>query len=114
MKKNIVIVALLALSATACTTRPVTLYQWDAYQPQVYEFLKGKDQGKQIDELEKGQQVILSKGGKLPPGYRAHLGMLYANAGNDEQAVKYLEAEKQAFPESADYVDFLLKKQKKQ
>lgn len=89
------------------------LYQWDGYQPQVYEYFKGKTSPQeQIDALEKALQTIRAKGNTPPPGFHAHLGMLYASVGNDQRAQQELQAEEQAFPESSTYMDFLLKKSK--
>ena len=48
-----------------------------------------------------------------PPGFHAHLGMLYALAGKQDQVAVEFETEKKLFPESAAYMDFLLKKSKK-
>lgn len=36
--------------------------------------------------------------------------MLYAELGNGEQAMQAFQAEKDSFPESAPYMDFLMKK----
>lgn len=100
---------------SACATGPKTLYQWESYQPEVYEYLKGDgaDAQKQIAVLEEGLQKIRAKGNQEPPGYHAHLGMLYANAGKTDQMVQEFEAEKKLFPESAPYLDFLTSKLKK-
>lgn len=98
---------------TGCATNVSTppLYQWNGYQPQVYEYFKGqKSPQEQIDALEKARQEILAKGNRLPPGFHAHLGMLYASVGQGDQAQAELQAEKQSFPESSTYMDFLLKK----
>ena len=38
-----------------------------------------------------------------------HLALLYAKTGDDANARKHLEAERAKFPESAAYVEFLLK-----
>lgn len=97
----------------ACAQAPKTLYQWEGYQPQVYEHFKGQSPQQQITELEKGLERIAAKGNVPPPGYRAHLGMLYAETGRDDLALQQLQAEKAAFPESAVYIDFLLKKYQK-
>ena len=103
--------ALLAGCAHTATTPP--LYQWDGYQPQVYEYFKAqRNPEDQIDALEKALQQILAKGSLPPPGFHAHLGMLYASVGKDQQAQHELEAEKRAFPESSTYMDFLLNKSK--
>lgn len=48
-----------------------------------------------------------------PPGFHAHLGMLYAQQGQDDQALQALLTEKTLFPESTTYIDFLLAKIKK-
>jgi len=73
----------------------------------VYEYFKGKTSPQeQIDALEKALQEIRAKGNKPPPGFHAHLGMLYASVGNGQQAVQEFQAEKDLFPESAAYMDF--------
>ena len=41
-----------------CQTAPKTLYQWTAYQPQVYQHLKGESPLQQIDALEKDLQLM--------------------------------------------------------
>jgi hypothetical protein len=105
-----------AILATGCAAnRPAPLYQWDGYQPQVYEYFKGQTSPQeQIDALEKSLQTIRAKGNTPPPGFHAHLGMLYASTGKDQQARDEFLAEQQSFPESSTYMDFLLKKFKQQ
>lgn len=77
----------------------------------MYEYFKGQQAPQQqIDALEKALQEIRAKGHTPPPGFHAHLGMLYASVGNEQQAEQELQAEKQLFPESASYMDFLMKK----
>lgn len=99
---------LLGGCATQQTTRP--LYGWDGYEPQVYEYLKGQSSPEtQISALEQSLQQIRGKGERPPPGFHAHLGALYASAGKRQQATQELLAEKEAFPESSAYMDFLLK-----
>ena len=114
MKKGSLALAL-ALSAvlTGCATAPKTLYQWDGYQPQVYQYLKGESPVQQIAEMEKSLALISAKGNSVPPGFHAHLGMLYSIAGKSDQVATQFEDEKKLFPESAAYMDFLLGKLKK-
>ncbi|MEX3953036.1 DUF4810 domain-containing protein [Paraburkholderia sp. EG287B] len=105
--------ATLLLAGCANTTPP--LYQWSGYQPGVYDYLKGeKAPQQQIDALEKSLQEIRAKGNTPPPGFHAQLGLLYANVGNDTQAMQEFDAEKHLFPESSTYMDFLMKKPKQQ
>lgn len=103
----------LALSATACAApRQAPLYQWGAYPGAVYAYLKGANAelASQILELEALVQKNAASGAATPPGLHAHLGLLYAKAGDDASAARHLQAEKQLFPEAAPYMDYLLKK----
>ncbi|MDC8757751.1 DUF4810 domain-containing protein [Janthinobacterium fluminis] len=113
--KRIAIAAAMLASVvlTGCQTAQKSMYQWDAYQPQVYQHFKGESPDQQIAALEKDLQSMDAKGTVPPPGYHAHLGMLYALAGKDGQVAPQFEAEKKLFPESSAYMDFLLKKSKK-
>jgi hypothetical protein len=108
---------LLALAAaaflTGCASPPKTLYGWDGYQPQVYQHFKGESPEQQIAEMEKALQTISARGASVPPGFHAHLGMLYSITGKQDQMVTQFEDEKKLFPESAAYMDFLLAKVKK-
>jgi hypothetical protein len=109
----IALVVALGAVLAGCHTAPKTLYQWEGYQPQVYQHFKGESPDQQIAVLEKDLQAISAKGNTPPPGYHAHLGMLYAISGKDGLVAPQFEAEKKLFPESAAYMDFLLKKNKK-
>lgn len=107
-------VALLAvLCLGGCVSRPEPLYYWGNYPGQVYGHLKG-DAGpeEQIQALEADLEKARAKGKALPPGYQAHLAMLYGKTGRTDRMVAELEAEKAQFPESATFMDFLLKKLK--
>ena len=96
---------------TGCATQTASLYQWDGYQPQVYEYLKGQTSpNEQITALETAREKIFAKDKTLPPGFRAHLGMLYASVGKSAEARRQLTEEKERFPESSAYMDFLLSK----
>lgn len=106
---------LLTLLAVAClggcATRQEPLYHWGGYQGQVYGHLTGdKGPEEQIETLEAEAEKARAQGKALPPGYRAHLAMLYGQTGRSEQMRSGLEAEKAQFPESATFMDFLLQK----
>lgn len=92
---------------------PKTLYQWESYQPEVYEYFKGEEPKEaQAEALERDLQKIKSTGKTPPPGYHAHLGLLYLSMGKDDQMVQQFRTEKVLFPESTPYMDFLLKNAK--
>lgn len=108
--------ALCLLAALAGCAGPKQLYSWNGYQPQVYAHLKSDGKSspeEQILNLEKGLQEANAKGAKVPPGYHAHLGLLYLNTGRTDQAVAAWNQEKALFPESAKYIDFLINNMKK-
>jgi len=110
------IFALTALSSTVllagCVQNQPPIYQWEGYQSQVYSYFKGDSKEAQITALEEGLQKIQAKNGAVPPGYHAQLGMLYMETGKGDQMAREFEAEKASFPESAQYMDFLLKNAK--
>lgn len=89
-------------------TKP--LYMWDTFPKQQYASLlhEGAAPQEQIRTLEAQQEKSRTTNEALPPGFRAHLGMLYLNVGNPDQARQMWLAEKDAFPESAPYMDQLL------
>ncbi|MCQ4144001.1 MULTISPECIES: DUF4810 domain-containing protein [Vogesella] len=106
---------LLAAVMSGCANQPKPLYHWGPYQPQVYEYFKGDGAGEQaqIAALEENIQQARAKGEALPPGYHAHLGLLYSKAGKEDQVKQQFETEKALFPESSSFMDFLLRKFKK-
>jgi hypothetical protein len=116
MTSKLIKPAALALAACfalgGCQTAPKTMYQWGGYQPQVYQHFKGESPEQQIAAMEKDLQAITAQGNTPPPGFHAHLGMLYALVGKQDRVVAQFEDEKKLFPESAAYMDFLLKTKK--
>ncbi|MDR0780697.1 MAG: DUF4810 domain-containing protein [Pseudomonadales bacterium] len=100
--------ALASLLLTSCVAPPRSLYQWENYQPQLYEYFKGGSIEAQVAELERGLVVIRAKNALPPPGYHAQLGLLYSSLGKEDQMVQEFQTEKSLFPEAAPYMDFLL------
>ena len=94
----------------ACAHQPTTLYQWGSYQEQVYRHFQGEGPAKQIQDLEQDLQKMQSANRPAPPGFRAYLGMLYAEAGDDAKAHENLVAEQRQYPEAKPYIGLLLKK----
>lgn len=64
----------------------------------------------QIKALDAHAEKARAANAALPPGFRAHLGMLHLEGGNASRARELWQAEKVAFPESALYIDQLLKR----
>jgi hypothetical protein len=101
------------LGLTGCAQRgPAPLYLWENFARQQYEVLLGNGvaQSDQILALQAHVEKARATNAALPPGLRAHLGLLQLNAGNPGQARDLWAAERQAFPESAPYMDQMLKR----
>jgi hypothetical protein len=84
------------------------LYSWGNYESQVYAYLNGESREAQLATLERDLERIEARGMQVPPGFYAHLGLLYSETGNDAMAILYFQTEKIRFPEAAAYMNFLL------
>jgi hypothetical protein len=106
--------AALCAALVGCGHAPRPLYHWDGFQGQLYEHFKSQGSGPddQLRAMDAQAQKARAAGAALPPGFRAHMAMLYLRLGRDDEARAQLEAEKLSFPESAPYMDFLLKNMK--
>lgn len=105
------ILLLLAVAMVAGCERKHLHYAWGSYEDQIYAMYS--DTGKvpveqQIEELERDYQVARSENRPVPPGYHAYLGYLYYQIGKVDQSLQSFETEKQLFPESKKYMDFLI------
>ncbi|MCB5206838.1 DUF4810 domain-containing protein [Methylovorus mays] len=96
-----------------CATEPKTLYGWGGYQAQLNHYFKADSAPEQqIGELEAELAKMQVKGQKPPPGYLAHIGFLYASIGNAGKSAEAFNNEKKQFPESAVFMDLMLKRLK--
>lgn len=104
----------ITLVITGCAAPKPTLYQWGSYQDQVYAMYHGETSGgspeKQIAKLEEDYQKARSTNKAVPPGYHAHLGLLYFQKGDLDTALTQFQTERGLFPESATYMDRLISK----
>ncbi|NCN42100.1 DUF4810 domain-containing protein [bacterium] len=113
-KLNTLGIVALALLLSSCASKP--LYYWGNYQDVIYERLaKGNNDGplKHIELLQKDITYSQEQGLELPPGFHAHLGMLYSEVGNLRLSQEHLAQERSNFPESATLMDLFLKGQNK-
>lgn len=103
----------IALLAGCAQRGPTPLYLWEGFPRQQYDALRNDGAGstaEQIQALEAHAEKARAANAQLPPGLRAHLGMLQLSSGNIDRARELWLAEKLAFPESAPYMDQLLKR----
>ncbi len=100
------------LLLVGCSSQPKPIYMWGKFPHQQYDTLlrAGWSVGEQIQVLQAQMEKAKAKDSLLPPGFRAHLGMLYLSAGDVDAARNLWTAEKTIFPESALYINQLLKR----
>lgn len=103
--------ALAAAALVGCAAAPRPLYHWGSFPSRQYQVLlhEGASAQEQIQALEAEAEKARASQAALPPGFRAHLGLMYLEQGDADRARDAWTAEKTAFPESAPYMDRLLK-----
>jgi hypothetical protein len=101
-----------ALVLAACATPPKTMYYWEDFPKRQYDSLlhDNLNAHEQLVVLRAVAEKASAHNGILPPGFRAHMGMLELVDGNPAAARDLWNAEKAAFPESKPYIDQLIKK----
>ena len=107
--------SLALLVGCASAPRPQPLYAWYGYETQLDQWFRQTSTSPdvQLQSMQKDLQRMQSAGQRVPPGFRAHIGLLHGQMGDLVSMRSMLEAEKAAFPESAAYMDFLLRNFKK-
>jgi hypothetical protein len=115
IRLNVAALLLVCVALVGCATKPTTLYQWEGYQSNIdAHFRTDKlSPDAQIQLMETDLQKIRASGRALPPGYQAHLGLLYGQQGNLDKFAQQMQAERKQFPESETFMDFLLRNFKK-
>jgi len=112
LTRCLVLGAGVVLFAGCAHKAPPPLYMWESFPKMQYDTLQrpGVTPLEQVGAMEAQAEKARAAGASLPPGFRAHLGMLKLSAGDADQARQLWQAEKTAFPESAPYMDQLLKR----
>lgn len=116
MRLNFTTYTLVLLTLVGCAAPRQSLYQWGDYENQVYALYNNPGKSpieEQIAKLEADYQKARSTNKAVPPGFHAHLGYLYYQAGKGDRAYQAFQTEKALFPESGVYMDRILTKAKK-
>jgi hypothetical protein len=102
---------LLILGLAGCASQqPQGLYHWGNFEEQIYARLKNTSNPQdQILAMEKTLHTNRTNR-PLPPGFHAHLGLLYGETGNIAAMRQQFEKEKALYPEAVPFMDFLLRK----
>lgn len=108
MKPCCIPAILVMVLLTGCNT---DLYYWGRYEDVIhYAYAHAEDwDGSGLIRLMEGDRERALRAGKpLPPGWHAHLGLLYYSDGQPDRALEEFQAEKNQFPESSLFMDRLL------
>jgi hypothetical protein len=110
----LVVLANLLLISGCGTTKP-PLYRWGEYEQLLYQMYSepGKaEPGTQVAKLSEDIGRTQAEGKRVPPGVHAHLGYMHYMQGNHGAAMSAFATEKALFPESAVFVDGIIKRLK--
>lgn len=105
------LLALLLLGGCASKNTPPPLYGWEGYEKNIDSYFRPDRQSlnAQAQLMEADMQKIRAANQAMPPGFQAHLGLLYGKQGDMQRFEQHLQAEKQQFPEGGGFIDFLLR-----
>lgn len=110
-KSLLLVSALSALCLSGCASK--STYYWGEYEQLVHDMYVepgSADPTTQIEQLTADIQKAQSKGKPTPPGVNAHLGYMYSLQGNTSQAKNAFLQERALYPESAVFIDGMLKR----
>lgn len=112
---TVAITALCGVMTGCATTREPALYGWRDYEKNLDAYFRADRSSPQdqLRSMQDNQKIMASEGKALPPGYQAHMGLLHGRTGDMESFAQHIEAEKRQFPESAGFMDFLMRNFKK-
>ena len=113
MKKlQLLAVTATALILCACSSPRQNIYAWGtegAYTESVYQSIN--QEGDPQEQIQQLQNIIQTAGNsKVPPGLYAQLGLLYGQTGDLGKMHEAYQKESQLYPESAQFINFLLNK----
>ena len=106
----------LTVLLSACDTgpaKPTLNYHWGDYDSLVYDMYAKPGEATpvvQISKLSAQIEETKSRGEPVPPGVHAHLGYMQYISGNTDAAVIEFEQERAAYPESAVFIDGIIRR----
>ena len=114
MHKLIFLIPLCILLCSGCASQHKPLYCNSAlYTESMYDYLKDESNiDEQLEKMNEYFETCSENALEPAPGSYAHMGILYSKQANNEKAEQYFNLEKQKFPESAVYINFLMNKKK--
>lgn len=108
MNRILIVLTLMAVLSGCKTTE--LQYHHGEYNKAVYSFFRGDEMSleEQITVLREVITTAATKNKPVAPGIHAHLGMLYFESGANDLGMEHFNMEKKLFPESTQYIDFLI------
>ena len=109
---------LLAITAIAlisgCAGGPKPLYNYDDYSDSYYGYKKAPTEASALSYQKAVEQSIAnakdSRSGRVAPGMYANLGYIDLKSGKNKEAIDNFIKEKTIYPESAHFMDRMIKK----
>jgi hypothetical protein len=105
----------LALHFTTACASEKSLFHWGHYQDSVYDMCHSGgtfDLTQDIQLLSQDIARAQAEGMRVAPGVHAHLGYLYYLSGNTGATLQQFNAEKELYPESATFIDGMIRRLK--
>lgn len=104
------LILLAALILSGCASKQKPIYYWGDYQAAVYQYYQQDKSSpqEQLASLQKTIEGAKAKNLPVPPGLHAQMGLIHSSMGNVNEAYNQFSIEKQLFPESAPFMDFLM------
>jgi len=99
---------------TGCGSQPKPLYNYGDYSASYYHSKKELSAESAL-ELQKSIEYSIenatnSRSNRVAPGMYANLGYIYLKSGNSAKAIESFHKEKSIYPESAHFMDRMIKK----
>lgn len=111
---KVMVAIVVAFIASGCAPKTQPLYNYNDYSESYYAYKKDVSEESALKlqmSIEKAiEEVGESRSGRVPPGMYANLGYLYLKAGSSKEAIASFETEKSIYPESAHFMDRIIKK----
>ena len=113
-KTALLTVATIGLFMSGCSSQPKPLYNYGDYSESYYHAKKELSPDSAL-ELQKSIEYSIenaanSRSARVAPGMYANLGYMYLKGGQTDKAIESFNKEKLIYPESAHFMDRMLKK----
>lgn len=115
MKKYIFLLFLGVLGMSSCTTSK-SLYSWYQYDDATHAFTKNQTEESEKALVDNFDKIINHQRGTrkvVPPGIYAERGYYFLKSGKTTEALDYFNKEKKLYPESAVFMDRIIKRMEK-